>query len=175
MQDRRRCADDHQAQGKSHKRQTHHVDCDEADQDRPLNRKAEHVARLGQDGGITRDCRHDPCTPDFLDRQKLRASEVVHQAHTEIVNDRFDLRGDRSRYVDLRLEEQEKRNQEQRRRPQTAVAGASSAAAAPVLIAVRMAALLTPPIADIITSFRLEAFVSRKTSWKKDIEVLPPG
>jgi len=32
-----------------------------------------------------------------------------------------------------------------------------------------------PPITDMITNFRTEAFVSRKTSWKKDIEVLPPG
>ena len=45
----------------------------------------------------------------------------------------------------------------------------SSAAAAPELMAVRMQALLSPPSADMNTSFRAEAFISRWTSCKKDM------
>src|SRR4051795_11345475 len=49
----------------------------------------------------------------------------------------------------------------------------SSAFAAPLLMAARIAALLTPPTADMNTTLRNEVCMSRVTSWMKDIEVTP--
>src|SRR3954471_7503472 len=49
----------------------------------------------------------------------------------------------------------------------------SSAFAAPLLMAARIAALLTPPTADMNTTLRSEVCISRVTSWMKDIEVTP--
>ena len=91
MKDQAGHADDQDAQQESRERQIRHVDGDEADQDRALDREAEHIARLRQDRGVARNCSNDARPPDVFDRKQLRAPDIIHHPDTKLVDDRLDF------------------------------------------------------------------------------------
>ena len=119
--------DDGNGQKDRYQRQEGHIDRDEKDQHRALDREAEQVARLRQHRGIAGNRGDDPRTPDGFHLKQLGTPDLIHEPKAHLVNDALDFGGGRDRYVILRLDEQEERHHKKHRRPQArrvALAGA---------------------------------------------------
>src|SRR5262249_4063936 len=114
MENRRGHRHDDDRRDDRSERQERDVDRHEKDQGSALHREAEHVAGLCKDRRIAGDRGNDARPSDSLDRQELRASDLIHQTHTDFMDDCFDLGGGRFGDVVLGLDEQEQCNVEKR-------------------------------------------------------------
>ena len=114
MENHSRHAKNYDAQRKREYREIGNIDCNKENENDSLAGERQHVGSLREDSGFFRDGRNDLGSPDLIEREKFGVAHLVHQAHPQFVNDRFDLDSCRDQNVVLRLDEKEQRYDKQR-------------------------------------------------------------